>query len=178
MGLYNTHEAYGAPSKFFHWVLAFFVLCMLVLGYFMDDLSNPILKGVVYNAHKMTGVIILALVICRLVWVSINPKPQLSLETRWWELWAEHLVHWALYLSLLIMPLSGWIGSSAAGKAPKLWGYTFSLPIAKNASVINAAFWVHNTLFWVFAALICGHIGAAFYHHFIRKDQILKRMLP
>jgi len=149
---------------------------MLVLGYFMDDVPNKLLKGIVFNGHKLIGLTILCLVILRFFWMLINPKPYL--EATRLERLAERTVHWALYIALFAMPLAGWIGSVAGGRPPRWGSLVFNLPIKPGEYVADIAFTLHNKLAIIFIVLISLHVLAALFHHFVKKDHVLQRMLP
>ncbi len=176
--LQNSDQHYGSISKFLHWLIAVLVFCMLIAGYFMGDISNKTLHSQIVLAHKLTGLLILALIVLRLVWTLINPKPRLPLETPAWQTFATWLVHSLFYVFLILMPLSGWVMSVAAGKPPKLDGVSLSLPIAKNKPLSNTAYDLHSWLAIVIIALISLHVLAAIYHHYVKKDNIFLRMLP
>lgn len=175
--LYNTGSEYGPLSKFLHWVISFLVIVMLVLSYFLDDIPNKILKGLAFNAHKLAGLTILALMILRAAWALMNPKPKLP-GTKLWERWAEHLVHWSLYLALLAMPLAGWIGTVTGGRPPRYGKFIFNLPLEKNEAISDLCFSVHNTLAIIIIVLVSVHVLAALFHYFFKKDRVLQRMLP
>jgi cytochrome b561 len=106
-----------------------------------------------------------------------NPKPILPADTLPWQRLAERIGHFLLYLFLIVMPLSGWIMSSAADKPPHLLGWGMALPVPQSEA-LGGFFWnIHSWLAIVLIAFIVLHVGAALYHHFIKKDNILRRML-
>ncbi len=175
--LKNTKTTYGSLAKFFHWTVFFLVAFMLVLGFFMDDVSDKTLKGEVFNIHKLIGLTILLLMLLRATWASINPKPILFNAARW-EYFLERLMHYTLYVVLIAMPLCGWVGSVSGGYTPHLFSLNFNLPIPQNKSLSDICFTIHNTLAVVIIVLVSLHILAALYHHFIKKDNILLRMMP
>jgi cytochrome b561 len=174
--LSNTGSSYGPISKFFHWVIGVLVILML-FTYFLDDIPNKILKGVAFNAHKLTGLTILSLMVLRLIWTLCNPKPTLP-NTKLWERCLEHLVHWSLYLALFLMPIAGWIGVSAGGHGPRLGMHDLSLPIDKSEKLSDLAFSVHNTLAIIIIVLVSLHVLAAAFHYFVKKDNVFQRMWP
>lgn len=174
--LYNTDSSYGPLSKFFHWVISVLVILML-FTYFVDDIPDKVLRGVVFNAHKLLGLTILMLLILRFLWMLCNVKPKLPTASSW-ERALEHLVHWSLYLALFLMPLAGWIGTSAGGYPPRLGSKTLGLPIEKSETLSDFAFSVHNTLAVIIIILVSLHVLAALFHYFVKKDGILQRMLP
>lgn len=177
MSLRNSAEEYGSVAKFFHWVIAILIICMLIFGFFLEDIPKAY-AALAYNVHKLTGLVIFLLVVLRLLWAVGNPKPLPPYSMPVWQKSAEHLVHYGLYLSILAMPLAGWIGSAAAGRPPHLGGLSINLPITQSKDIASTSFTVHNTLAIVIIALVSVHILAALYHHFIKKDNILRRMLP
>lgn len=177
MCIFNTTTTYGTVAKFFHWVIFFLVAMMIIGGFFMEDVPED-WKGFVYNAHKLTGLTILVLMVLRLLWAFMNTKPTLPVMTKAWEKVAERVVHGLLYVTLIAMPLLGWIGSTAAGRAPKLGSWAIALPIAEDKGLKEWAFEWHETLAWVIIVLVTIHVAAALFHHLIKKDDVLRRMLP
>ena len=175
--IFNTGSTYGPLSKFFHWVVAALVILMLLFSYFLDDIPNKILKGLAFNAHKLTGLTILALMLLRAAWALINTKPKVP-GAKLWERWAERLVHWSLYLALLIMPIAGWVGSVAGGRPPHYGKFSFNLPLEKNEGLSDLCFSVHNTLAIIIIVLLVIHVLASLWHYFFKKDQVLQRMWP
>ena len=175
--LTNTASTYGSVSKFLHWLIFLLVTGMLIFGFFLDDIPKDY-QGMAYSWHKGTGLTILGLMIIRIVWALINTKPSPVAFTPMWQVFLERLVHWCLYLLLLVMPLAGWIGSVAAGHVPSIAGFAFNLPIAKNKELADLAFSTHNNVALIIIALVSLHVLAALYHHFIKKDNVLMRMWP
>ncbi len=175
--LKNTATTYGSVTKFFHWLVFILVTCLLMIGFFMGDIQEKTLRMTVINYHKMIGLFVLLLMLLRMTWAFLNPKPLLP-NTPPWQLIIERIVHVSLYAVLIAMPLCGWIGSVAAGYAPHLFGVYFNLPIAPSKTVDDIAFTIHNALAIVIIVLVSLHILAALYHHFFKKDNVLLRMMP
>ncbi len=173
----NTQTSYGSVAKFFHWTIFTLVVFMLFLGFFMDDIEKP-LRGTVINIHKLIGITILCLMILRLLWALSNPKPVLPLGTPTWQHAAERITHFSLYAVLIAMPLSGWIGSVAAGYVPHFFSWSLTLPISQSKSLDEFSFTTHTVLAYTIIALVSLHVLAALYHHIIKKDDILLRMMP
>lgn len=173
----NSYTQYGSVAKFFHWVIFLLLVGMLIFGFFLDDIPKDY-QGFAYNIHKLTGLTILCLMVLRALWALSNPKPILPADTKAWERVIEHVVHILLYLAVIAMPLVGWIASSADGRPPHLGSIQIKFPIEKNAALADGLFSVHNTLAIVLIVLISIHVLAALYHYFVKKDQILQRMMP
>lgn len=169
---------YGTVSKLVHWLIAFLVISMIFLGYFMFDIPDKKTMGQVVSLHKLTGLLILVLMIFRVIWALTHPKPlELPYVVPYYQRILERSVHFLFYSILIIMPLTGWLMSVTAGHPPTLFSFTFALPVAENKIVSN--YWenIHNTLAIVLIILISLHVLAAFYHYFIKKDDVLQRML-
>lgn len=179
MAYYNTAETYGFVAKLLHWVIALLVIGMLCVGILMSKLPDTPFKGQVYMIHKLTGLCILILMIVRLIWVLINPKPRLPSTVPAWQGFLARSLHWGFYVLLIIMPISGLVMSTAAGRPPLLFGWEIAMPgIPLNKQIASQAAQTHGLLMWVIIAMIILHILAAFKHHFINKDNVLRRMLP
>lgn len=175
----NTATEYGSMAKFLHWLVAILVITLLFVGFFMEDLPNGELKGIVYGLHKSTGLLVLTLMIIRITWTLTNPIIRLELLPRW-EAIASRITHGCLYILLLAMSLSGWAMSTAAGKIPVFYGlFSLSMPGIPFSKPLAGFFHsTHTYVGWTIAGLVTLHILAALKHHFINHDQVLKRMLP
>ncbi|HVE44853.1 MAG TPA: cytochrome b [Gammaproteobacteria bacterium] len=175
MTIRNTETAYGSVAKFFHWLMFILLAGMVTFGYLLADVPKPY-QSATYNIHKLIGLTLLSLALLRLAWTLINTKPRSIEGTKPWERLAERTVHWALYATILAMPLAGWIGASAAGYAPFIGSYSFGLPIKENKELADYAFTLHGKLALLLIGLVSIHVLAALYHHFIKKDNVLRRM--
>lgn len=177
MALMNTTESYGSVTKFFHWLIAIVILVQIIYGYFLGYVPKDY-QPVAYNTHKLIGLTLLFLMVLRLFWALMNVKPLLPANTPAWQRFAERFVHSMLYFVVIAMPISGLIGSNASGRPPHIGDFKFTLPVPEDKALVNTAFAVHNTLALVLIGLLVVHVGAALYHHVIKKDNILRRMLP
>lgn len=178
MALTNSPSTYGTVSKTLHWLIALLVIIMLTGGFFMDDIANKSLKMTIYNLHKLTGIAIFVLMLCRLVWRLSNPRPDLAPQTPRIEKILATLGHSLFYVLVIAMPLSGWIMSTAADHAPSLGALALPLPFIARSQALSSLFNdYHQTIAWVIIGLIVLHIAAALKHHFVNKDHVLKGML-
>jgi len=175
--LKNSDSSYGTVSKIFHWVISPLVIVMLIVGYFMMDISSQSWKMTTVNLHKLTGIVILGLMVARLIWALNNPKPKLPSGTSFIEHLAEWSVHFLLYALIIVQPIVGWVGSVAGGYVPHVGSFLLNLPIQKSKDLSDLCFKIHNTLAVVIIVVVSLHVLAALYHHFIRRDNVLKRML-
>lgn len=155
------------------------MIALLGVGLWMSDLEAGDLKWFIYGIHKSLGITILGLVILRVLWKQINITPNLPVDSASWEIKGARLTHFALYVLMFGMPISGWIMSSAGGHAISYFGLV-EIPeiVDKNKELGKLAWNAHGYLGYAAIAVISLHTLAAIYHHFIRKDNILTRMLP
>lgn len=174
----NTFDRYGLVAILFHWVMAIIVITMVCLGLYMTSLPSGPEQSKLIGWHKGLGVIILGLILLRLLWRLINITPMLPNQMPSWEKWAARIVHWSFYIILVIMPISGWIMSSAAGYPVSFFGL-FTLPnlVQPDENLAHIMVTVHNTLAFTLIGLIILHVAAALKHYLIDKDDVFQRML-
>lgn len=175
--LKNTKTSYGSVAKFFHWLISPLVILMLLAGYFLEDVPEAY-QPITYNVHKLIGLTILTLMLLRLCWALMNVKPLLPAGSASWERVLELTVHFSLYFFVILMPLAGWVGSVAGGRPPHIGDFMFNLPIEQNKELAGLAFEIHGWVAIILITLVSVHVLAALYHHLVRKDNILVRMLP
>jgi cytochrome b561 len=86
--------------------------------------------------------------------------------------------HAGLYVLLIVQPLVGWIAVSASGAQAAVLGL-FTLPsVAPEDPILAEKLFVLHDLFGIsIAGLVAAHIGAALYHHVVRRDRIMMRMI-
>lgn len=177
MLLKNTENRFGLIAILFHWIMALLIIGLLILGLYMVSLPIGLEKLKLYGWHKEYGFLVLALVLFRLIWRLINITPSLS-SLPWFEKIAARLVHWAFYAFMFALPLSGWLITSAAGLPASFFGL-FTLPnlIPPNAALLGLFSEIHKWLGYGLIFTIFLHICGALKHHFIDKDNILRRMI-
>jgi cytochrome b561 len=177
--LRNTSESWGSVAKSFHWLIAILILIMIVLGWTGVLLPKTPLRVEVFQWHKSTGLLILALMTGRLLWRLVNPVPVLPPTLKGWEKTVAAATHWLIYAAVFVMPLSGYTLVSAAN-SPFRFYKTFTVPllVPPNRPLAHTAGNIHYWTFWILAVLLLLHIAAALRHHFVLKDNILTRMLP
>lgn len=174
----NTLTQYGIVAIILHWLIAIIMIGLLILGLYMVTLPINLEKLKLYGWHKEYGILILFLAIARIAWRLSNVNP-LFVDMPQWQKWAALSVHFAFYFFMLVLPITGWMISSAAGLPVSFFGL-FILPDLVSANEGTRLFLsqVHKWLSYALILAICAHVGAALLHHFIYKDDTLKRMLP
>lgn len=175
--LKNDLSNYGSVARIIHWLMAFGIIFMLIIGYYMARFAEPPYKYWCYDLHKATGVVLLALGLIRVWWRLANISPSLPADTPLWQRFAAHTNIFLLYLLLLIMPISGVLMSLLGGWPISVYGLFTIKPVAKLAD-LSGLFWqAHVWAGYTFVGCFCLHVLGALHHHFIRKDQVLRRML-
>ena len=171
-------SAYTGTAIALHWLTAVLIVGAFTLGWIMTDLAVSPLKLRMFNWHKWTGVTVLALVIIRSVWRATHPPPAL-LPMPAWQRKAANGLHHLLYLLMFLQPISGWIYSNAAGY-PIVYLGLLRLPtlVSKNKALADIWVEVHEWLGWMLLIAICLHVLAGLKHHFVDRDDTLRRMLP
>lgn len=177
MQIKNSQNNYGIIAILLHWVIAILLIGLLALGIYMVRLPISLEKLKFYGWHKEYGILALMLALVRIAWRFANATPLLN-ELALWERFAARLVHWAFYVFMFAMPITGWLVTSAAGLPVSFFGL-FVLPtlIAPNEAQFNLFAEIHEWLGYGLIATIILHVSAALKHHFINKDDILRRML-
>lgn len=172
-------ERYNRTAIFLHWLVGLGILGTLGLGLYMVDLPFSPAKLQIYSWHKWAGMTLLFLAVVRLAWRLSHPAPALPDTMGPLSRLAAHAGHWALYILMLAIPLSGWLMSSAQGFSV-VWFGVLPLPdlVAKNLELGEWLNSIHLILNYTLIATLIGHIGAALHHHFIKKDTVMSRMLP
>ena len=180
MNLKNTTDRWGPVSQAFHWLIMLLILGLAIVGLTMGELPKTPKYFWVFTAHKSTGITVLVLVIARLAWRLYAGTPEPVPGTPTWQDRIARVTHWTLYALILAMPISGWLYDSASGLRPFRWFGLFDVPklTPPDEALRGIAHEIHELGFWVLAALVCVHAGAAFYHHFFQRDATLVRMLP
>ncbi|MEX0309223.1 MAG: cytochrome b [Tateyamaria sp.] len=178
MALGNTSSSFGIITRLLHWATALAVLIALPMGIWLanSEVSLSMLKY--FGYHKTLGIVILTLTILRVLWhqVSAPPAP-LSHRAQWQDLFARS-VHQAMYVLLLLLPLSGRVAISATGIDTVIFG-RWTLPAIALVSETweQVGFQIHGAAGYALALLLGLHLGAALFRAFVKKDGTLRRML-
>jgi len=127
-GTDTTIIPYTRPARYLHWLLAVMLFGMLALGLYMQGLPLSPNKLKLYSWHKWAGVSIFILVIVRLCWRIIHRPPPLPDHMSPWLQRAARAGHATLYALMVLIPVSGWLMSSAKG-IQTVWFGVLPLPI-------------------------------------------------
>ncbi|MEM6371528.1 MAG: cytochrome b/b6 domain-containing protein [Pseudomonadota bacterium] len=183
MTLTNTSQQFGTLSKTFHWLTAIGIIALMPLGIIANEMpyetSEQLAdKAWMFSLHKTVGVLVFFIALARIAWALTQSKPGQLHADRKVETLAAETVHWLLYSSLVVVPLSGWIHHAATtGFAPIWWPLGQDLPLVpKSESVAAVSAGAHWVLTKVLGLALLLHIAGALKHHVIDKDATLRRM--
>lgn len=165
-------------TRILHWIIGLLIVGMGLVGLFMTQMDPSMAKLKVYALHKSCGIIVLVLVALRLLWRLAHRAPPPVPQPRWQRI-AAQAMHGLLYVLMFAIPLAGWLYNSAAN-FPLQWFGLVQIPSIWPADpqVKHLAHALHEYGFWALMALVALHAAAAIKHHFIDKDETLRRMLP
>ena len=164
-----------------HWIVALAMITMVAIGFYM--MSQHAFGLISY--HKSMGVIVLVVAFVRVLWRYHQGWPEPVRRYPRFEHLLAHAVHWILILATLLMPLSGLVSSVVGGKGISVFGVVLiaanrgadGKPVAFNEFIANAGGAIHTILAYVLLVAIILHVIGALKHHWIDKDDTLKRML-
>lgn len=178
----NTRAAWGWPAMLLHWIGAALAIALIAHGGWMTEYVPRASRLEHYGSHASIGYFFLGLLLARLLWRWANAVPALPAAAPRWERWSAHLTHWGLYALMLVAALSGWAlaGTFRAPLDTTLFGWLQVPAIVsiQDRALHKALEGVHEASAWGFAALAAFHVAAALFHHWVRRDEVLRRMLP
>lgn len=183
MALTNSEDGYGTLTKVFHWTIVILFALQYVGGNIMTAIGfNSSFAGIstndYYNWHKSLGLVALVVAILRIINRQMGKLPPWAPTLTGGE---KTLIHWLeriFYLSMLIMPITGWFYVMWGDYGVNLFGvWEMPRPLEKDNGLRDIAKWAHIGAGWVLLLAMVGHIGLVLRHQFIKKDGLLKRML-
>lgn len=191
MAIKNTARDYGFIAKSLHWGTAFLFLGSYATYYYREWFTESKTPENItaIQLHFSIGVSVAVIVLLRILWRVTNRAPDLEPGTKL-EHFAAHMGHYALYAIMIAMPLTGYFGTGGSTN------YFFMFEIPKFESTIlfqsivsegmGLSFkefekpmdFIHKNILgkWGVWLLIIGHVLAALYHHFVKKDRTLQKM--
>lgn len=171
---------YSASAKLMHWFVAISVIALLLIGPVMKRLvPEGHLRESLYDFHEALGALVLIVMVARLArrlaFGVPAPDPSLPPFERRAALAAQH----ALYLLLFVVPVLGWAGTNAYGDLVNMFGlFTFPAILGEDRPLSDRIFVWHLAGGILIAAIVALHAAAALYHGLVKRDDLLRRMLP
>lgn len=180
--LKNTFDRYGSLSKVLHWAMAVMIVALVAVGFYMTGLEKEDPSRInIYNLHKAVGALTLFLLVIRVAWLRASPAPELPRVFSSTEKLVTQSVRSLLYLFMALVPVSGYVMSTAAGYPVHFFGL-FDLPLLfeKSKAVADFAHEAHEILGYAILAFVVLHAAAAIKHRLLNgggEADVLQRML-
>jgi cytochrome b561 len=171
-----TPQHYSTVAIGLHWAIALLIVAAFVIGLTIDNFSKAWTSGMI-NAHALIGLAVLILSLSRLVWRLTHRPPALPDEIGPLSRFASKAIHSMLYGLMIIVPAIGVPTLLYRGRGIDLGLLQIASPFARAPEVFRPLTELHELASYTMIALAAGHALAALYHHFIRHDDILLRML-
>ena len=179
----TTQSAYSTTTKTFHWLTALLIIAIIPLGVIAGKLpietdAQVVTKTFLFSLHKTLGVAVFIVAALRIAYALTQAKPAGLHPSCKVETLLAEIVHWLLYIALVIVPLSGWIHHSASAIAAQIWlPFAAQLPFVPKDPTVSGFF---GGLHWLWSKLMVAaillHFAGAMKHHFVDKDATLRRM--
>jgi cytochrome b561 len=175
----NSQKHYSTLTISLHWLMAI----LLVAVYAFMELRGLFPKGsdpreAMKILHYMLGLSVLLLILPRLALRLSTATPVIEPQPPDWQQASARLVHLGLYVLMIVMPLAGWLMLSAAGKPIPFFGLDLPALISENKELAGFIKKIHQISGEIGYYLIGLHVFAVLYHHYIKHDNTLSRMLP
>lgn len=174
----STSPAYTVTARVLHWITAVLVLVMIPVGIIIANEWGGPAQDTLYSLHKSVGALLIPLIIVRILYRLTHPPAPLPEDIPAIQRFAAEATHWALYGLVLVQPIVGYIMTSAYPAPVPFFGL-FNLPAIwpEDRALSERLSIVHLYIGLSIAGIAAMHIGAALFHHFVRKDRVLMRMI-
>jgi cytochrome b561 len=176
MPLRNTDTTFGWLSRLIHWLMAVGLIAMLVFGTVLKTMEPSFANLWMYDAHKSFGLLLFMLVLLRIIWHRLSPPPAPLSGVPLWQERAARWAHRTLYALMILVPLSGWIGSAATGISVRFFGLRLPQVVPPSAALDTAGFAAHSLLTKLLTAVILLHVLGALHRGFVSRDNSLRRI--
>jgi|HubBroStandDraft_3_1064219.scaffolds.fasta_scaffold355948_1 cytochrome b561 len=186
----NSAARYGNVAMTFHWIIAALILTNLCLGFYFANVmghDDPSFFMIV-QLHKSIGLTVLVLSVLRLGWRLINPIPPLPADFSPAMRVLARGTHYLFYFLIVAVPFVGWtmVSASSLGTPTSYFGlfnwpqlpFFATLSRADKRAYHELFGTAHAVLAYTMFGLVLVHVAAALWHHYSRRDDVLKRMIP
>ena len=176
MQISNNLNGYGLLAKLFHWVTFLALVIQIPFGFYLVRLEFSDKRIDLENIHILIGISIFYLVLFRLIWKLINPKPKHWKEFFKGQTIVASINHFLLYVSIFAITISGVLKKLYMGEKINFFIFQYVLE-ESNFQLADSFYVIHIYANYLLISLVAIHITAVIFHHFIFKDKIIKKML-
>lgn len=176
-----TNNRYSTVSIALHWIVGIGIIVIAAAEMLRGELpkGHAVREGLKF-LHNPAGTVIFALVLVRIVWRLLSTAPGMPADMRPWEKFAANLTHLALYAVMIAIPLLGIVFTLARGRPIDFGVFQIAYPLTHiiDATTMKGMKSAHEWLGQAVLGLAFIHAAAALWHHYVRRDDVLTRMLP
>jgi cytochrome b561 len=171
----STLKTYGTVAKLLHWISALLLVGLVIVGLQVAELEGGPEKQSLEGLHISVGLLLLALMVVRLLWKLVELRPADPPDSPPWQNVAARVTHWALYATIFFQI---GIGVISEGQRPIHFFNLFAFgPIVERNPARHEFLEEVHASAWIVIAVLAGlHVIAALYHHFVKRDNVLRRM--
>jgi cytochrome b561 len=176
----TARQNYDGVAIALHWLIGAALLAQIVFGFFLDDIAargTPQRAGVI-NLHKSVGIVLGLAIVARLGWRLLHKPPRLPDSIAQWQRSAARVSHRALYVCMIVMPLSGYVGSNFSKYGVKFFGIDLPPWAPESKAFYSLLGAIHYATAVLLCALIAVHVIAALKHLLVDRDNVVSRMWP
>jgi len=176
----DAQPRYTRTAILLHWLILALLIAQYAIAWTMPHIGRNTPVTTLISLHFSIGVLILGVIVVRLIWRIIHGEPAHEAGVPPWQVRSARVIHRLLYLLLVVVPVLGWINASYRGMPVTFFGLVQMPPLV---GAHDAAWrWtgdIHTLVAeYAILPLVGLHVTAALYHYFIRRDDVLQRMLP
>ena len=169
---------YSHPAIFFHWVLAALIPFQIGVGWYMLSIEHTPGSAAYFALHVSLGLTAALLIALRLMWRLNNRPIPLPATLPAWQVKVANLTHVLLYILLVLMPITGFLGVSVSGEPIAFFGIPLPVWTSGNDTLKEQFFTAHSIIAWALVALVSLHVLGALKHLLVDKDGVFGRMWP
>lgn len=169
-------DGYSRPAKLLHWSLALLLPIQIGMGWYMLSIEDQPGSGWYFALHISLGLTAALLIALRMVWRLRQAPPAVPRELAEWQRRAARSSHVLLYVLMVLMPLTGYLGAAFGGETIGYFGVPLPALLPKNEVLKEQLFTAHSFIAWALVGMIALHVLAALKHLVIDKDTVFRRM--
>lgn len=176
----NTNEAWGWPARAFHWLIALMIVVVFAFGLWMTEVPVRSERPFYFSIHASIGITLLIVLVARYLWSLVNATPDAPAGTPAWQHRAARLTHGALYALTFATAVIGWLlgGVSEPPLEPQAFGLLpMPPPLSAGRAYEDFLEEAHELTAYALIAVAGMHTAVALWHHFVLRDNVLRRML-
>ncbi len=166
-------------SIMMHWLTLLLLIVLTASVFLREDLEGKSLKLLLLNAHRSLGLLVLIIAVPRfLLWIKYEISHQKISPSHFWLRFSATAAHLAIFALLFVLPVLGWMASNARGQTVSLFGLVnFPTLTVLDTDYADDLVHYHELGAWLIMGLVVMHVGAALWHHFVRRDDVMSNML-